>query len=176
MTIAEASALLETLELSGNTPTIWADLGAGSGTFTLALATWLKPGSMIHAVDTNEAALRNIPTEYNRVRIETQVADFVSADLPFRQLNGLLVANALHYVRDKVALLKKWEGYLGAGGYILIVEYDTDQAVPHWVPYPISLSNLEKLTRSLGWQTFRRLHRTSSMYKSGDLYTVLINL
>ena len=37
-------------------PTIWADLGCGDGTFTLALASLLAPGSTIHAMDTDGSA------------------------------------------------------------------------------------------------------------------------
>ena len=38
-------------------PGTWADLGAGSGAFTLALADLLPPGSLIYAVD-KDAALK----------------------------------------------------------------------------------------------------------------------
>ncbi len=37
---------------------VWADLGAGSGAFTLALAEQLGPSAEIYAVDADERALR----------------------------------------------------------------------------------------------------------------------
>ncbi len=38
----------------------WADLGAGSGTFTLALASLLGPGGIVYAVDRDTDALRKL--------------------------------------------------------------------------------------------------------------------
>ena len=38
-------------------PTKWADLGCGTGTFTLALADLLSPGSTIHAMDREGSVL-----------------------------------------------------------------------------------------------------------------------
>ena len=38
-------------------PTTWADLGSGTGTFTLALADLLSAGSTVHAIDQDGAAL-----------------------------------------------------------------------------------------------------------------------
>ena len=38
-------------------PTVWADLGCGEGTFTLALAEVVAPGSVIHAIDLDRSGL-----------------------------------------------------------------------------------------------------------------------
>ena len=45
----------------------WADLGAGAGAFTLALADLLPPGSLIYAIDKDTAALRDLE-DYLRLR------------------------------------------------------------------------------------------------------------
>ena len=42
----------------------WADLGAGTGAFTLALRDILGPGGKIFAVDKDAAALRALEREY----------------------------------------------------------------------------------------------------------------
>jgi methylase of polypeptide subunit release factors len=46
--------------------TMWADLGCGDGTFTLALAEVLASGSVIHAVDLDGSGLRRIPSVQTR--------------------------------------------------------------------------------------------------------------
>jgi ubiquinone/menaquinone biosynthesis C-methylase UbiE len=51
MTQRDAIALIDHPILRAAPPTHWADLGCGSGTFTLALATLLPPGSTIEAID-----------------------------------------------------------------------------------------------------------------------------
>src|SRR4029450_10044540 len=79
-------------------PTTWADLGCGDGTFTLALAELLAPGSTIHAMDGASPALRRIPSVHNGVRITKHRGDFTGLPWPFADLDGILMANSLHYV------------------------------------------------------------------------------
>ncbi|MGH9204055.1 MAG: hypothetical protein ACRD2A_22745, partial [Vicinamibacterales bacterium] len=78
MTEAEAVALLGGRRIGGDAAATWADLGCGDGTFTLALATLLSPGSVIHAMDRNASALRRIPRTHAGVSIVTHVGDFTS--------------------------------------------------------------------------------------------------
>jgi precorrin-6B methylase 2 len=42
----------------------WADLGAGEGAFTLALADLLGPGAHITAIDKDERALKSIKDRF----------------------------------------------------------------------------------------------------------------
>jgi methylase of polypeptide subunit release factors len=95
------SDAIEMLSDSGiETPcaTTWADLGCGDGTFTLALASLLAAGSTIHAMDRDASALQNIPPEHHGVRIQTHYGDFTRQPWPFARLDGILMANSLHYV------------------------------------------------------------------------------
>src|SRR5260370_14756439 len=78
----------------------WADLGAGEGAFTLALADLLGPGSHITAVDKDGGALRSIGHG-----IETRVADFTKG-LDLHALDGVVMANSLHFVRNKAPVLE----------------------------------------------------------------------
>src|SRR6185295_11433175 len=87
-------------------PQLWLDLGCGTGLFTFALAGNLPPGSKIIAIDKDEKALRKIPATVNDVVIQTRVADFVYDALDMKEVNGILIANSLHYVKDKETLLK----------------------------------------------------------------------
>src|SRR5262249_53691520 len=88
-------------------PAVWADLGAGTGTFTLALARTLGPRSTVYAVDDDAnavRALRELGPASNDVHIVPVEADFTRPfELPGlgkRMLDGILLANALHFVRD----------------------------------------------------------------------------
>lgn len=78
----------------------WADLGAGEGNFTRALGEVLGPEARITAVDKDARALRSIGGAF-----ETRVADFTKP-LDLHDLDGVLMANSLHYVRDKQPVLE----------------------------------------------------------------------
>src|SRR3982751_2784835 len=86
---------------------IWADLGCGTGVFTKALAALLPAGSRIQAIDVDKNAMRQIPNEYEGVGIETSALDFTSEKITFNQMDGIMMANSLHYVKDKAPLVQR---------------------------------------------------------------------
>ena len=155
-------------------PGIWADLGCGDGTFTRALAHLLAPGSVVHAVDVDEAALAGIASEQNRVTIVTHHADFVQQPWPFdERLDGILMANSLHYVRDQEAFVAECDARLKADGRFIIVEYDFDRP-NRWVPYPVSRQRLTALFAADGYSSPVWLGSRPSVYQRGEMYAALI--
>ena len=125
----------------------WADLGCGSGTFTHALSDLLPAASQIIAIDQQNQSFQKPGIEFYR-------ADFINAPLPLQQLNGILMANAFHYVKDKDRLITKLENYFAATPRFLLVEYDTDYANT-WVPFPISFGNLQSFFNKHKYQITR---------------------
>src|SRR5919107_547322 len=107
MQIEQAIKLIKDPSLSGSSRTVWADLGCGSGLFTQALARLLAPESKVYAIDKNLHRFGKI-AESVEVRIEKVEIDFVTDTLSLDSLDGILMANSLHFVLDKPAFLKKW--------------------------------------------------------------------
>ena len=151
----------------------WADLGCGNGTFTLALAHLLTAQSIIYAVDTKKSALDQIPAEYNSVVIEKIQGNFEAHDLPFKALDGILMANSLHYIKDKNSFIQRAVGYLKEGGCFFLIEYDTDKA-NQWVPYPLSYSSLTGVFNQAGFHSIRKLQERVSVFGHSPLYSTLI--
>src|SRR5258708_3405161 len=106
-------------------PATWADLGSGSGTFTLALAHELAAGSVVHAMDRDGRALQRIPPAHHGVRITTHRGDFTTEPWPFGDLDGILMANSLHFVRDQSAFIQRCAPHMRPQRRFLIVEYDS---------------------------------------------------
>ena len=153
-------------------PSTWADLGCGDGTFTRALSTLLAPGSLIHAVDRDARALRGIPGQTNGTVIETHAADFTVLPWPFQELDGILMANSLHYVQAQEAFVQNAASSLSTRRF-LVVEYDTTRANP-WVPHPLDRHALAALFRHAGYGTIRFLASRPSLYRRAGLYSALI--
>ena len=146
----------------------WADIGAGEGAFTLALAELLGRGGRIVAVDRNGRALRaneaSVRARFPDVRYATLNADLTGAlDLP--ELDGLVAANSLHYVpRDRqVAVVRALTAHLRPGGRFVVIEYDADRGNP-WVPHPFTYGSWERLAESAGLTDTRRIGRVPSRF------------
>ena len=152
-------------------PQTWADLGCGEGLFTQALTHLLTPGSHIYAVDKTRPG--PIPF-YNDVIVESRIYDFVKDKLDFPPLDGILMANSLHYVSDKKTLLNKLSLLLKPTGCLIIVEYDTDTPIPTWVPFPLSFQSLQNLFRQAGYETIISIGKRASVYGRANLYSAFI--
>jgi ubiquinone/menaquinone biosynthesis C-methylase UbiE len=154
-------------------PQLWLDLGCGTGLFTLALAGNLPPGSKIIAVDKDEKALKKIPATVNDVVIQTLAADFVYDALDVKEVDGILMANSLHYVKDKETLLRKLISSMKTNGIFLIVEYDR-QAGNQWVPYPLTIDAAKTLFKSLGYSGLHVLNKRPSVFGGHYMYAAII--
>jgi ubiquinone/menaquinone biosynthesis C-methylase UbiE len=147
---------------------VWADLGSGRGAFTLALADLIGPEGDIYSVDRDRGSLRvqeqRMEQRFPGVRLYPRAADFNQPlDLP--PLDGIVMANSLHFQRDQLATARLAREYLKPGGRLLIVEYNIrrgNYAVPHPVPYEAWVG----LAEQAGFEHTRLLaRRPSSMMK-----------
>lgn len=153
---------------------VWADLGSGRGAFTLALADLIGPTGNIYSVDRDRSALREqeraMRARFPAEQVHYLVADFTDRlDIPL--LDGVVMANSLHYVRKKDPVLQLVRSYLKPGGRLIIVEYNADRG-NMWVPYPFSYKSWEMLARQNGFASTQLLMtRPSSFF--GEIYSAL---
>ena len=133
----------------------WADLGAGDGTFTRALVELLGPEALIYAVDRDGDAIASLNDWAARAapNVVPLLVDFtVSVERPARgaePLDGLLLANSLHYVPDAEGVLWRLAGMVRPGGRVVVIEYDRRAPTP-WVPFPVSPARLAELAARAG--------------------------
>ena len=156
---------------------VWADFGAGDGTFTRALAARLGPGSRIYAVDRDARALASL--RRSAARGGTEVA-IVRADLeqPLElpelepgELDGLLIANTLHFMSDPPGVLAKLAGWLRPAGTVVVIEYDQRQS-SRWVPHPIEAADVPALFHAAALTTPQIVARAESAF-GGEMYVAV---
>ena len=148
-----------------------ADLGAGDGAFTFALADLLGPNARITAVDRDSGSVRRLGSagvQSSAASIQTVVADF-TRPLRLSDLDGVVMANSLHFVRDKAPVLASVLKMLRPGGALIVVEYETDRGNP-WVPHPFSFATWERMAVAAGFEVPKLLHRHPSRH-FGSMYS-----
>ena len=170
MRLTEAIDLIKPAFDENMSTETWADLGCGTGLFTRALATLVGSESHIYAVDNENQLLKG---EEGFASIEFIRMDFISQTLPFSFLSGILMANSLHYVKDKQAFISRLKHHLVENGRIIIVEYDTTRANT-WVPYPINFEQLAGLFEANGFQKTKKIGERQSIYRTDKMYACVV--
>lgn len=145
---------------------VWAELGSGTGAFTLALAELLGPAAQIYSVDKKKNALRRQEREVRErfpgSSLQTITGDYTRPlDLP--PLDGLVMANALHFQRHKDGVLQLIYNYLRPGGLLILVEYNVDRG-NFWVPHPLSYPSWKRLAARNGFVGTRLLQTRPSSF------------
>ena len=171
MQLKTAIGLIEKAVPRAEQPQHWVDLGAGTGLFTQALASLLPLQSSIVAIDKDERALKSIKVK-SGISLRIQVQDFTEISTATK-FDGILMANALHYVQDGDGFLSKLKSILNPARQIVIIEYERRQPDP-WVPYPINFEGLIALGQKAGFQSIIKLSEVPSVYDRAVIYSAVL--
>lgn len=148
----------------------FADLGAGSGAFTLALRQLISESANIYAVDKDSSSLNQLKREYetrfgDSTKLHLITADF-SKSLNLPPLDGILMANSLHFFKDKIKVLKHIKTFLKPNSKLIMIEYNVDKG-NLWVPYPFSFSTFETMCKESGFDSPKLLSTHTSSFLNG---------
>jgi SAM-dependent methyltransferase len=165
---------------------VWADLGAGSGTFTFALAALLGATGRVIGVDRDDVAVESLrrgirgrladpepgfaagqSARITAVRGDFRALHAVDA-LQDLELDGALFANALHFDPDPAVTLAAAGGRLRPGGRLVVIEYQ-DRPPNPWVPHPLPVARLHRVADQAGLGSPRVTGERPSSY-GGMLY------
>ena len=174
MELSIAQSLIEEAVDISKANQVWADLGAGDGLFTLALAGILPQPAKIIAIDQDEKQVKTIRLPNGRITLEKIVADMnhLPADLPF--FDGIIMANALHYIRDQSSFLRTIrEKHLKSEGRLIVIEYDLEKSNP-WVPFPVSRKKLTQLAHETEFDLQLFSNSVKSRLNSSEIYPALL--
>lgn len=151
---------------------VWADVGCGDGVFTYLLLDLLQPGSEVYAVDKSQSTLQrlqqNLAGSVPADKLHPILADFTrSLSLP--PLDGMLLANSLHFVCHKAPLLKQLISFLKPAGRMIVIEYNTNQGNSA-VPYPLDETEFLTLAHETGLLRPEIVTKAPSSFL-GEMYT-----
>jgi ubiquinone/menaquinone biosynthesis C-methylase UbiE len=146
---------------------VYADFGAGSGAFTLALRDLIGIDATIYAVDKDKSALRDLENShrarFNTTRNLILFPNDFSHPLDLPLLDGIVMANSLHFFKDKEKLLRHVHGFLKPNGALLLIEYNVDSG-NMWVPHPLTFETFCSLAPRAGFTEPRLLAKVPSRF------------
>lgn len=103
-----------------------ADVGAGSGYFTLPVAKAVEPSGIVWAVDISQEMLDYLAKRVEAEKLQDVKLKKVAKDdpeLPPKGLDTILMVDTLHYIQDRPAYAKKLAAGLAPGGRLVIIDY-----------------------------------------------------
>jgi SAM-dependent methyltransferase len=154
----------------------WADLGSGTGAFTLALADLLGPQGIIYSVDRDSDALaaqrRAVGKGLGAAAPDLHylVADYAKP-LALPPLDGIIMANTLHFHREVEPVVRMVMSYLRPSGQLIVIEYGADHGNV-WVPHPFSYPTWERIAARCGLLDTRLLMTVPSRFL-GSIYSAV---
>lgn len=104
-----------------------ADLGAGSGVFSLPLARAVGPSGKVYAVEIDQALVDYIAGKaktQNVANVRPVLGKFVDPSLPAADVDVAFMHDVLHHIEDRAGYLKNAVRYLKPGGRFAFVELD----------------------------------------------------
>ncbi|MBU0753496.1 MAG: class I SAM-dependent methyltransferase [Planctomycetes bacterium] len=117
-----------------------ADIGAGSGYFTVPVAKAVGPGGRVWALDISQEMLdylenRLLVEELENVELKKVLKD--DPLLPAGACNTILMIDTIHYVQNRAAYAKKLRDGLAPGGRLVIIDYIPKSMEERpWGPHP----------------------------------------
>jgi len=110
-----------------------ADIGVGSGWFTVRLARRVGPNGTVYAEDVQrqmlEATRRRITREGLR-NVQTRLGTATDPNLPAKSIDAILVVDVYPEVDDRVSFLRNLALAMRPNGRIGVVNYKTGQGGP----------------------------------------------
>jgi len=106
-----------------------ADIGAGSGIFSLQFSRSVKPGGKVYAVEVDEKLIEHIlgsATEQGITNIEGVFGEYDDPSLPV-EVDVAFINDVLHHIEHRELYLKNLAKYLKPGGRIAIIDYKPGQ-------------------------------------------------
>jgi SAM-dependent methyltransferase len=159
----------------------WADIGAGTGTFTRALAELIGPQGTVLAIDREKISIAKLAgiagrTDRTDARVSALRGDMhdLSAipELQGVELDGVLFANVLHFTGEPEAVLAQAAERLRSDGRIVVIEYD--RRVPNpWVPNPLPFDRLADVAGRAGLGAPTEVARRPSTFHS-EMYCAVL--
>src|SRR5262249_6517649 len=110
-----------------------ADLGAGTGLFSVPMAKAVAPVGRVYAVEIDQGYFPTIlgkAKEGKLSNVKTVLGEFTDPKLPAQDVDLAFMHDVLHHIEDRAGYLKSAARYLKQNGRFVVIDFKADQS-PH---------------------------------------------
>lgn len=110
-----------------------ADVGAGSGAFTMPLAKAVSTSGKVYAIDIDQGLVNHIAQkarEEKATHVQAVLGSFTDPKLPARDVDVAFIFDVLHHIENRPEYLKNLATYLKRSGRIAVIDFHPELG-PH---------------------------------------------
>ena len=110
-----------------------ADLGAGTGLFSVPMGKAVGPGGKVYAVEIDKGYFPMIDSkakEGHLSNVKTVLGEFADPKLPAQDVDLAFMHDVLHHIEDRAGYLKSAARSLKRDGRFVVIDFKADQG-PH---------------------------------------------
>jgi len=179
-TVLESGRRMEGLEienvvraLSLQSGDVVADIGAGTGIFTVPIAMQVGPSGAVLSVEVDAGFLPMIEEKAQAARlsnVEAVLGEYGDPKLPRQDVDLAFFHDVLHHIEDRAGYLQALAGYMPAGSRVAIVDYDAGHPDTPHQDDPSMLITPDQVT---GWMQTAGFELTEEIDMFDDKFFVI---
>src|SRR5579872_1961983 len=115
---------------------IVADIGSGSGSFSIPMAKAIAPNGILYAVDIDQAMLDHVAgraKEAGIANLRTVLGEYDDPKLPVKNVDVAFFHRVLHMIEHRQAYLNATAKYLKPDGRVVVIDKNREDSPDSWM-------------------------------------------
>jgi ubiquinone/menaquinone biosynthesis C-methylase UbiE len=115
---------------------IVADVGSGSGAYSIAFAKAVAPNGIVYAVDIDQEMLNYVADQAKKAgvtNLRTVLGEYNDPKLPVRNIDVAFFQQVLHMIINRQTYLDTVVNYLKPDGRVVVIDKNPDQNMKSWM-------------------------------------------
>ncbi len=113
-----------------------ADIGSGSGSFSIPMAKAVAPNGILYAVDIDQAMLDHVSARAKAAgatNLRTVLGEYDDPKLPVKNVDVAFFHRVLHMIEHRQAYLNATAKYLKPDGRVVVIDKNRDDSPDSWM-------------------------------------------
>jgi precorrin-6B methylase 2 len=113
-----------------------ADIGSGSGTFSIPMAKAIAQNGVLYAVDIDQAMLDHVAgraKEQGVTNLRTVLGDYDDPKLPVKNVDVAFFHRTLHMIEHRQAYVNATAKYLKPDGRVVVIDKNREDSPDSWM-------------------------------------------